>query len=198
MTGRLALAAAVALALAPGVPAAADWSPSAEALARLERGDVHADVMTDPGGADGLVHGAVDIDAPPSVVWSAILDCGRAGRMAPGIRSCRITERDPAGKWDVREMTVQWAPLTPVFRTAFRSEFDPGRRIRFRCVSGDVRFCEGLWRLEPLGRDRTRVIYENRASSPLSAPALVTRAAMRRDVARALKALKRESESRVR
>ena len=55
---------------------------------------------------------------------------------------------------------------------------------------------QGLWRLEPLGRDRTRVVYENRASSPLSAPALVTRAAMRRDVARALKALKRESESR--
>jgi carbon monoxide dehydrogenase subunit G len=198
MTPRLALAASLALALTHGAAAAAEWSPPAEALARLERGDVHADVMTDPGGADGLVHGAIDVDAPPAVVWSAILDCGRAGRMAPGIRSCRITDRDPGGKWDVREMTVQWAPLTPVFRTAFRSEFEPGRRIRFRCVSGDVRFCEGQWRLEPLGRDRTRVIYENRASSPLSAPALVTRAAMRRDVARALKALKRESESRVR
>jgi carbon monoxide dehydrogenase subunit G len=198
MTPRLALAASLALALTHGAAAAAEWSPPAEALARLERGDVHADVMTDPGGADGLVHGAVDVDAPPAVVWSAILDCGRAGRMAPGIRSCRITDRDPGGKWDVREMTVQWAPLTPVFRTAFRSEFEPGRRIRFRCVSGDIRFCEGQWRLEPLGRDRTRVIYENRASSPLSAPALVTRAAMRRDVARALKALKRESESRVR
>lgn len=196
MTLRLALAAALVLALAPGLAFAAEWTPPAEAVARLERGEVHADVMTDPGGADGLVHGAVDIDAPPAVVWGAILDCGRAGRMAPGIRSCRITERDPAGRWDVREMTVQWAPLTPIFRTVFRSEFDPGRRIRFRCVSGDVRFCEGLWRLEPLGRDRTRVVYENRASSPLSAPALVTRAAMRRDVARALKALKRESESR--
>jgi hypothetical protein len=196
MTLRLALAAALVLALAPGLSFAAEWTPPAEAVARLERGEVHADVMTDPDGADGLVHGAVDIDAPPAVVWGAILDCGRAGRMAPGIRSCRITERDPAGRWDVREMTVQWAPLTPIFRTVFRSEFDPGRRIRFRCVSGDVRFCEGLWRLEPLGRDRTRVVYENRASSPLSAPALVTRAAMRRDVARALKALKRESESR--
>lgn len=196
MTLRLALAAALVLALAPGLSFAAEWTPPAEAVARLERGEVHADVMTDPGGADGLVHGAVDIDAPPAVVWGAILDCGRAGRMAPGIRSCRITERDPAGRWDVREMTVQWAPLTPIFRTVFRSEFDPGRRIRFRCVSGDVRFCEGLWRLEPLGPGRTRVVYENRASSPLSAPALVTRAAMRRDVARALKALKRESESR--
>ncbi len=196
MISRLALAAALVLALAPGAPSAAEWTPPAQAVERLARGDVHADVISDPGGADGLVHGAVDIDAPASVVWSAILDCGRAGRMAPGIRSCRITERDPGGRWDVREMTVQWAPLTPVFRTAFRSEFEPGRRIRFRCVSGDVRFCEGQWRLEPLGTGRTRVIYENRASSPLSAPALVTRAAMRRDVARALKALRRESESR--
>lgn len=196
MTRRLALAAALALAFAPGISAAADWSPPAEALARLARGEIHADVMPDPGGSAGVVQGAVDVDAPAAVVWATILDCGRAARMAPGVRSCRITERDPAGKWDVREMTVQWAPLTPTFRTAFRSEFEPGRRIRFRCVSGDVRFCEGQWRLEPLGQDRTRVIYENRASSPLSAPAMVTRAAMRRDVARALKALRRESESR--
>lgn len=175
-------------------PARAEWSPSSEALARLARGDVHADVMSDPDGAAGVVHGAVDIDAPPAVVWRTILDCGRAGRMAPGVRSCRVTDRDPAGRWDVREMTVRWAALTPTFRTVFRSEFDLERRIRFRCVGGDIRICQGQWRLEPLPGGGTRVLYENRATSPISAPAVVTRVAMRRDVARALMALRAEAE----
>lgn len=184
----------VSLFLAAAAPVSGDWSPPSEALARLARGEVHADVMPDPGGAAGVVHGAVDIDASPAIVWRTILDCGRAGRMAPGVRSCRVTERDAQGRWDVREMTVRWATLTPTFRTVFRSEFEPERRIRFRCVAGDIRMCQGQWRLEPLPGGRTRVLYENRASSPISAPALVTRAAMRGDVARALVALRAEAE----
>lgn len=190
---RIALA-ILCLSLIAAAPPRTEWTPSSEALARLARGDVHADVMPDPDGAAGVVHGAVDIDAPPGVVWRTILDCGRAGRMAPGVRSCRITERDAAGRWDVREMTVRWATLTPTFRTVFRSEFDPERRIRFRCVAGDIRVCQGQWRLEPLADGRTRVLYENRATSPISAPAIVARTAMRRDVARALIALRAEAE----
>jgi ribosome-associated toxin RatA of RatAB toxin-antitoxin module len=193
---RIALTVLLLLSLAGPAVARAEWAPDAEALARLARGDVHADVRPDPDGASGVVHGAVDIDASAAVVWRTILDCARAGRMAPGVRSCRVTERDPAGRWDVREMTVRWAALTPTFKTVFRSDFEPERRIRFRCISGDIRVCQGLWRLESLSGGRTRVFYENRASSPISAPAVVTRVAMRRDVARALQALKRESESR--
>lgn len=189
--------AALLLCFVAAPPARAAWTPSAEALSRLARGDVHADVMPDPGGAAGVVHGAVDIDAPPAVVWRTILDCGRAGRMAPGVRSCRVTDRDAAGRWDVREMTVRWAALTPTFRTVFRSDFEPQRRIRFRCVDGDIRFCQGEWRLEPLPGGGTRVIYENRATSPIAAPAVLARAAMRRDVAAALRALRSEAERRL-
>lgn len=192
---RIALAALLLLIAAPAV-GHADWTPDAAALGRLTRGEVYAEVSPDPGGASGVVHGAVDIAAPPAVVWATIQDCGRANAMAPSVRSCRITENGPDGRWDVRELVVRWSGLTPAYTTRFRSDYDPKTRIRFRCTGGDISFCQGLWRLTPLPEGGTRVTYENRATSPIAAPPVITRVAMRRDVARALTALRRESEDR--
>lgn len=191
---RLALPVLVALMLWAG-PARAGWTLDGPTLERLARGGVHAEVHPDGDGVSGVVFGAVEIDAPPAVVWRTITDCGRAGRMAPSVKSCRITLRDPAGRWDVREMTVR-SGLMPAFRTEFRSEFTPTRSIRFHCTAGDIRTCDGEWRLQALEGGRTLVLYENRASSPFPAPAIVARAAMRMDLAEALRALRREAESR--
>jgi carbon monoxide dehydrogenase subunit G len=171
-------------------------APTLAAIALIAASSVVAEVRPDPGGASGVIHGSVEIAAPPDVVWNTIRDCTRAGRMAPGVRSCKVTEADPQGRWDVREMVVRWSPLTPSFKTVFRSDYEPPGRIRFRCIGGDVA-CRGEWRLEPMEGGATRVLYDNRATSPIPAPAVSTRAAMRRDVARALAALKRESEARV-
>ena len=179
-------------------PARADWALDAQGLARVAAGGVHADVRPDPRGATGLVHGAIDIAAPPDVVWGAITDCANAARVAPGVRGCRLVERDPAGRWDVREMIVGWNPVTAPFRTVFRSEFEARRVIRFRCVGGDVALCLGEWRLEALPGGRTRVLYENRATSPIPAPAPIARAAMRHNLLRSLESLRREAEARAR
>lgn len=140
------------------------------------------------------MRGAVEIDASPEVVWRMITNCQAAGRMAPSVKSCRITTRDPDGRWDIREMIIRGG-LMPSFRTEFRSDFTPLRVIRFRCTSGDIRYCRGEWRLEGLAGGRTRVTYENRASSPFPAPAIIARAAMRMDLADALRALRREAEA---
>lgn len=154
---------------------------------------VLAEVQPDPGGASGIVRGQVDIDAPADVVWSTILDCGRAHRMAPSVRKCEVVQRDPAGRWDIRRMHVQWNAFLPGFSTTFRSDFEPLRRIRFRCTSGDIAFCEGEWRLDPLPDGGVRVFYLNRATAPFPAPPAITRFAMKKDVTDALKALRRES-----
>lgn len=161
------------------------------------RDDVVAEVWPDPGGASGIVRGQVDIAASPEVIWSAILDCARASRMAPSVRRCQVTQRDPAGRWDVRRMDVQWSHFLPGFVTIFRSDYEPLRRIRFRCTGGDIAFCEGEWRLESLAGGGVRVSYENRATAPFPAPAGVTRFAMKKDVADALRALRRESQAAV-
>lgn len=157
------------------------------------RDAVVAEVWPDPGGASGIVRGQVDIAATPEAVWSTIQDCGRAHRMAPSVRRCQVTQRDPAGRWDIRRMEVQWSAFLPSFSTTFRSDYEPLRRIRFHCTAGDIQFCEGEWRLEPLPGGGVRVTYQNRATAPFPAPAGVLRFAMKKDVADALKALRRES-----
>lgn len=194
---RKAIFPALFLLLAATTARADDWTPDTATVSRLAAGALFAEVKPDPGGASGVIHAAIDIAAPPRQVWDTIRDCSRAGRMAPGVRACRVTRSDPQGRWDVRELTLRWGPLTPNVTTIFRSEYDAPNRIRFRCTGGDVA-CAGQWRLEALPNGRTRVLYENRASSPFDLPAVVTRAAMRRDVARSLTALRRESEGRAR
>lgn len=190
---RLILPTLIIVLLAAG-PAQAEWTPDGAALTQLSRGEVHAEVHPDGGGVSGVVRGAVEISASPEIVWRTITNCQRAGAMAPSVKSCRITARDPEGRWDVREMIIRGG-LMPSFRTEFRSDFTPLRSISFRCTAGDIRYCRGEWRLEPLAGGRTRVTYENRASSPFPAPAVVARVAMRLDLADALRALRREAEA---
>ncbi|CAN5655457.1 SRPBCC family protein [soil metagenome] len=154
------------------------------------------EVRPDPDGASGLIRAAEEIAAPPEVVWAVLVDCDLAPRMAASLKSCRILERDPAGRWDLREQIVR-PGLMPRFRSIVRSDFEAPRRLRFRRTGGDLKILEGEWRLAPLDSGRaTRVVYESRAASPYAVPASLARLALRRDVLSAMAALKRESLAR--
>jgi hypothetical protein len=136
----------------------------------------------------------IDIAAPPAGGVSHILDCDRAARMSPSVKSCRVLSRDAAGRVELREHTVKWSFLLPALHSTSRLTLEPYRRIAFRCEAGDIKDCEGQWLLEPLdGGSATRVTYENRATAPFGLPNGMTTMAMRRDVPAALKALRRES-----
>ncbi|WP_340646783.1 SRPBCC family protein [Phenylobacterium sp.] len=183
---------AFALAALLAAPPAAAWEPTDQVLAGLSRG-AYVEVRPDPDGASGLIRAVEEIAAPPEVVWSLLTDCDLAPRMAPGLKSCRILQRDPGGRWDVREQIAR-PPLMPRFRSVVRSDFEPPRRLRFRRTDGDLKVLEGEWRLTPLAGGRaTRVVYESRAASPYAAPGALVRLVLRRDVLAALAALKRES-----
>src|SRR4051812_32671967 len=101
--------------------AAADLPARADAL--LQRGKPFVDVK--PGGDDasGLILGAIDITAPIETVWSVVTDCALAPKMATNLKSCRVVDRDPAGRWEVREQ-VSRGGLIPSVRSVFRSDFD--------------------------------------------------------------------------
>jgi carbon monoxide dehydrogenase subunit G len=136
----------------------------------------------------------IDIAAPPHVVWSTILDCERAARMTPSVKSCTVLSRDASGRVEVREHVVKWSFLLPALHSTSRLTLEPYRRIAFRCEAGDIKDCEGQWLLEPVDGGRaTRVTYENRATAPFGLPNGMTTMAMRRDVPAALRALRRES-----
>ena len=169
------------------------WTPSPAQVVQLRRGVVIAEVFGSPQQETGVIHGAVDIAAPRSVVWAVMNDCARAHRMAPSVRACRILEADPGGRWDVREMTLRYGFLFGRVRSRFRSDFEPERRIAFTCVpGGDFRACHGEWRLEPI-EGGVRVIYENTVSADIPVPAALVRASLRMEVPDALRALRREA-----
>lgn len=165
---------------------------AAPARASEPRDGIRVEVVADAGGSSGLIRGVVEIDASPEAVWKVLIDCGLAPRMVRSLKSCRVVERDPGGRWDVREH-ISRTGLLPSVRSVFRSDYDPPRRIRFYRVGGELKLLEGEWRLVPLdGGARTRVLYENRASAPFAIPSPIARMALRKEVPEALAALRRE------
>jgi uncharacterized membrane protein len=154
------------------------------------------DVTTDLQGAGGLVHATVDIAAPPALVWGIMIDCASMTQLMVNVKTCRVIDRDPAGRWDVREQITK-ASLVPAVRAVIRSEYDAPHLIRFHRVDGDFRVLEGEWRLEPLnGGLSTRVTYDSRMSAPFSVPNFMIRAVLRHDLPRTLMNLRVASESR--
>ena len=186
---RLLLSLALILAAGPAL-ADAGWAD------RLREGQIPVEAHADPQGRGGMVKAAIDIPAPAAVVWRIILDCDRAARMTPGVKHCKVLSRAPDGRSETREHLVKWGFFLPTLRSTSRVEFEPNRTIRFTCVSGDIRACEGSWTLESIkGGTATRVTYELWASPPFALPVPMLSGLMRRDVPDALRALRRECEA---
>lgn len=177
--------------LAIGGPALAAELP-VRAQAALDRGRAYVEVRPDADGSSGLISAAIDIQAPVEVVWKVMIDCDLAPAMVANLKSCRILERDPAGRWDVREYVSRRTFLLPPVRNVFRSTYEPGRRIRFHRTAGDLALFDGEWRLEPQASGAVRVFYENRVAAPFHVPGPLVRLALRYDVPAALLALRRE------
>src|SRR5690606_34501384 len=169
------------------------WEPDAAARAVLATGKPYVRVASEPGGV-GVIRAAIDIDAPPEVVWRVMVDCALAPRMVADLKSCRVLDRDPAGRWDVREHVSRNFPL-PQVRSVFRSDYDPPKSVRMKKAGGEMRVLEAEWRLTPV-EGRTLVVYENRVALPFPVPAPFARAALRRAVPKALLALRREAVAR--
>lgn len=180
MPSRLATLAGIAAAL----PAAAVAQTPENLWVRAE---------PDPGGrAAGQVRAGIDIPAPPAVVWRVMLDCPRAPRFVPKLKSCAVVEGSAAAGADVREHKLA-GPLGTV-RNVFRSTYVPERRITSARVGGDLKLSEGEWRLEPIANGTaTRVSYVSRLALNAPVPSGMIRRAMQRDAPAVLRALRREA-----
>jgi len=182
--------AALLLAAAPAF--AADLPPRAQA--QLDRGRPYIDVEPDPDGNSGAILAVIDVAAPQAVVWDVMTDCDLAPKMVANLKSCRILDRDPQGRWDIREEVTKMT-FTRSVRMVYREDFEPNRRMSFHRTGGDLGVFEGEWRLEPHG-DQVRVTYQARVAAPFSVPGWVARLALRHDVHMALLALRREAMAR--
>lgn len=188
---------AVVMAASPllaGSPSRAAELPQ-RALHLLDRGRPYVAVKPDADGASGAILAAIDVAAPVAVVWSVMTDCDLAVKIVANLKTCRIIERDPKGRWDIREEVTR-STFTPAVRTVYREDFEPPRRMSFHRTGGDLKVLEGEWRLEPHG-DQVRVTYEAKVAAPFSVPGWAARLALRHDVPMALLALRREAVARI-
>lgn len=169
------------------------WEPDAAAQRVLADGKTVVDVAPGGDGAN-VIHAAVDIPAPPKVVWAVMNDCGLAKKLAASVTSCTVLEGDAAQGWDVRETVTRGNLFVPTIHNVVRTEYQPYSTIRFTKAGGDLRIEEGEWRFEPLdGGGATRVIYAYRVAVNVPAPASMVRDAMRKSTAKLLANLRHES-----
>lgn len=170
---------AVALACMVGTAAFAG-----EPLVQVERDTVNDAIR---------VRATMEIAASPAVVYAVLTDCERAPQIVPNLESCRIVQRDPAGRYDIRESVIS-VMLLPRIRTISRNDFEPPKRIKFKRISGDMRISEGEWRLEPLASSKaTRLQYSGLFAPDFSVPGFLIENAAARDFPAWLRAIERVS-----
>ncbi|MEJ2626273.1 MAG: SRPBCC family protein [Pseudolabrys sp.] len=156
-----------------------------------------------PDGDATRIHAAIDIAAPAAAIWSIMTDCAREVRFVPGLESCRVLERDPAGRWDIRAHEISWVRFLPRIRSVFRADYDPPKRLRFHRISGTLTRNEGEWRLTALPKSGTkggtkggtRVSYDAVTEVSVPVPDFMVEAALKRDIATVLRRLKRECQN---
>ena len=189
MRGLLAVSATVAALVATRASA---WEPDAAAEAAMRTNGAWAEVAALPQGV-GLIHGAVDIAAPPRLVWRVMTDCRETPKLIASADPCRVLTAGPAGAWVVREQVTRGDWIVPTIHNIYRSDYQPFSLIRFHRVGGDLKTEEGEWRLEARdGGKATRVIYTNRIAANILAPAALVREGLRRDTPKVLLNLRRE------
>lgn len=172
------------------------WVPTVMESRLLSRGQMVVEVKPDKDGSSGLIRAAIDIDAPAEAVWQVLVDCELAPLMVPNLSSCRILERDPLGRFDVREHISKSLFFLPSLRNVFRSDYDPPRGIRIRRTGGDMKTLEGEWSLVAQSNGTiTRALYQGRATAPFSVPGPIARLVLRDQIGSGLAALRREARA---
>lgn len=140
------------------------------------------------------VRASMRIGAKPDAVWAVVSNCQRAPTIIPYLESCRVSERDPRGRWDIREHVIN-PPLLPKMRTLVRNDFDPPRKLTFRLLSGDMKVSDGAWTLRPEGHD-TILSYDAIVAPSFSAPQFLVSRSIKTDFPKMLREIDRASRDR--
>ena len=167
-------------------------SPSSMASAQIAEPAIAVTPATTDKGEVTHVRASIRISAPPASVWATITDCARAPRIIPHLESCRLVERDPRGRWDVREHVIN-PPLLPKMRTVIRNDFTPSKRLAFRLLSGDMKASDGAWTLKA-DKGGTILSYDAFVAPNFAAPQFLVSRSISNDFPRMLRAIAKASQ----
>lgn len=138
--------------LAGSHPAAADE------LERLKAGEVIVDPIENDHGVRG-VRASFMVKASREAIWSRLIDYPRFQETFEGIERMRVLKENDKGA-DV-EFWVD-AVLTKLHYVLHREYAEPGRRLTWKRISGDLDDIQGSWRILDTDEDsRKLLVYES-------------------------------------
>ena len=120
-----------------------------EEWVRLARGEVVIGAEKSQQGHGGRVLSAILIDSPVEPLWEVMVDHQRTPEFVPGLRDCRILERNEEGELLEHRVKPSW--FLPEMTYVFRAWYRVYKRIDFKRIRGDLKALEGSWFFEETG-----------------------------------------------
>src|ERR671917_2003321 len=114
---------------------------------------------------------SAEIDATPERCFAVLTDYERLPEWQGAVKAARVLERDEQGRGSVVEYEVDARVKTVRYR--LRQGYDAPRRLASEYLGGDFRDFSGEWRLEPVGRARTRAELDLRIDPGRLVPGLL-------------------------
>lgn len=161
----------ILLAAAPTVAGRVDWDT-------LFAGEVAVEAVKQPGGLSG-VRASFTVAASREHIWDVLLDYANFPKIFPDIHTLRVLTQDQQGA--KLEYWIK-AVLSKYHYVLYRHYAEPGRRLTWTRVSGDLKRLEGSWEIRETPRpDVQMLVYELYVDIGGIMPAALVRAeAMRR------------------
>jgi ribosome-associated toxin RatA of RatAB toxin-antitoxin module len=146
------------------------------------------------------VQAAVKINASPDAIWNVLTDCDHASSFIPGVKRCRRMQSAPDGSWEIIEHEAKYSWLMPAITSVIRAQYKRPDRIDFQRISGDLKYEQGDWVLEPspsADDPATIVEYDLHVDPGFWVPKVLLRHSLRSELPAALTALRQRAESTV-
>jgi ribosome-associated toxin RatA of RatAB toxin-antitoxin module len=149
------------------------------------------------GASAASVHAAMDVAAPPHIIWSTLMDCQHATDFMPKVISCKTLSKDPAGQWEEREQRLKGNFLKPVMRNVYRMTYEKDRSLAFHRIAGDFKRSDGGWKITPIdGGKGSHVTYEIHVAVDGPVPVSMVRSSIAKGMPESMLALRRECVAR--
>jgi ribosome-associated toxin RatA of RatAB toxin-antitoxin module len=146
--------------------------------AALLGGEVIVEAVKRPDGISGL-RALFAVAAPRERIWAVLLDYANFPRIFPNIHNMRVLTHDQQGA-----QVEYWvnAVISKYHYVLYRHYDEPGRRLTWTRVTGDLKRMEGSWEIRDTPRsDVQMLVYESYIDIDSVVPkALLRMEAMRR------------------
>ena len=159
-------------------------------LALLKFGEVLIGSEKSRQGHGGRVVAAILIDSPVEPIWEIMVDHERAPEFVPGLRDCRILERDEEGELLEHRVKLSW--FLPEMTYVFRAWYRVHERIDFKRVGGDLKALEGSWFFEETSNGTETILrYSVYVDPGFLVPQWLVRPLLKGELSNLLRAVRR-------